>query len=35
LAVVRRRDRVPSAASAVFEKVLIAELSAYSPQSLR
>lgn len=35
LAVVRRRDRVPSAASAVFERMLIAELAAYSPRSPR
>ncbi len=32
LAVVRRRDRIPSAASAVFERMLIAELAAFSPR---
>ena len=35
LAVVRRRDRIPSAASAVFERMLIAELAAYSQRSPR
>lgn len=33
LAVVRRRDRIPSAASAVFERMLIAEFAAYSSGS--
>jgi len=33
LAVVRRRDRIPSAASAVFERMLIAEFAAYSSRS--
>lgn len=35
LAVVRRRDRIPSAASAVFERMLIAEFAAYSCRSER
>ncbi len=35
LAVVRRRDRIPSAASAVFERMLIAEFAAYSSRSER